>query len=687
MVYARLALICLLGLATAGAAGAQDIAPKPRHSASARIVAELLSHYHYRDLAIDDALSREAFDAYFDALDPQRYYFLASDIQRFADQRTKLDDQLLAGKLQTPWEIFRLYRKRVEERADYAQNLLDGDLDVKDDESVAADRSNAPWPSDEAAMNDVWRKRIENDVLSLRLSGTSEQDIRKDLKQRYAQLARNLEQYNADDIFEIYMNAWAELYDPHTNYLSPRTRENFDINMSLSLQGIGALLKSEGEYTEVAELVPGGPAAKEGELQPGDRIVGVAQGDKDMVSVVGWRLPDVVELIRGPKASVVRLKVQSGSSSTARRHVISITRNEIVLKDRAAQSRVVDLEEDGQEKHIGVIDLPSFYHDFKADDGGDKTAKSTTRDVARLLDKLKSKHVDGLVVDLRGNAGGSLLEATKLVGLFVKSGPVVQIRYSDGKRDVLDDDDGGRLEYKGPLTVLVDGFSASASEIFAAAIQDYHRGLIVGHQTYGKGSVQDLIDLNRYRLSSDHQAGSLKFTRAKYYRITGGSTQLRGVTPDISLGKLLPDPSDMTERSEPHALPWDEIRSVSFKTAGHPQRYLPTLIRRHKQRVASSGALQALEHELQVLQSERDQKTVSLNLAKRKAEQQRVEQARLNALNHRLKALGRHPVDNLDAVDRAKLPDLVLGEAAHITADLGALEHGKTLGTRTANAR
>jgi carboxyl-terminal processing protease len=673
------ALLLTLGSPLAGlAAQSEETGPQPRHEAAAQIIGELLSHYHYSNQPIDDGLSREALSAYLGNLDPQRLFFLQSDVERLEPLRTRLDDQLRAGDLQAAWDIFELYRTRVAERAEYARGLLDGELDFSDKETLDVDRSDAPWPQDPQALNDLWRRRVENDVLTLRLAGTDPQEIMKTLDQRYAQLSRNLEQYGPNDVFEIYMNSWTNLYDPHTSYLSPRTRENFDINMSLSLQGIGALLRSDGNYTEIAELIQGGPAAKSGELNVGDRIVGVAQEDAPFVSVVGWRLPDVVDLIRGPKGSVVRLQILPATAAEGERHDVAITRNEIELTERAASSSI----ETVGGRRIGVIELSSFYHEF-SDDSGDRPPRSTTRDVRELLAKLTDKGIDGLVIDLRGNAGGSLLEVVRLTGLFIDAGPVVQVRYSDGETSILRDEDNGRVAYDGPLTVLVDGYSASASEIFAAAIQDYGRGVIVGGQTFGKGTVQDLVDLNRYRVAGEGHAGSLKFTRAKYYRITGGSTQLRGVEPDISLDGLLGTARSVTERSEPHALPWDEIASLPFSERRDLDAVIPELIRRHETRRAESEALAALGRQVDLRRAEAQQQTVSLNEEIRRAERERREQAQLEAVNRRLNALDREPVDKLTQLDEEELPDLVLRETARITRDLAQLLGGNA-GTRIA---
>lgn len=673
------ALVAALAGASASATAGEIPAPEDRHRASAQIIVELLSNHHYRDRSLDNELSQAALDAYLDALDPERFYFRASDIADFERHRNKLDNQLREGRLDAAWSIFEVYRERVKERSEYAQELLASDFEIPEDAVYQLDREGVAWPASRPAMDKLWRKRIANDLLSLKLAGSGDDSTdtpTETLNQRYAQLARNVAQYEADDVFEIYMNAWSRLFDPHTSYLSPRTRENFDINMSLSLQGIGAMLTTQGQYTEVTELVAGGPADKDGELSVGDRIVAVGQEGEDMESVVGWRLGDVVQLIRGPKDSVVRLEILPANSGS--RRIIDITRNEIVLDDRAAKSRVLTVDSGGTARRIGIIEVPSFYHDFSPEDG--RQGRSTTTDVAKLIEDMTAGDgIDGLVIDLRDNAGGSLQEATKLTGLFIKEGPVVQVRYSNGERNVLRDDDQGRLAYDGPLNVLVNGRSASASEIFAGAIQDYGRGLVLGQQTFGKGSVQDLVDLNRYQFAADGEAGSVKFTRAKYYRITGESTQKRGIKPDIAMDSLLRDPGEMTERAEDNALPWDEIEAVDFERLGHPARLAQVLSQRHRERIAEREGLQALQRERELMAEQREREVVSLDEAERRQRRREREAERLEATNERLRAAGREPVDSLDAIDQEDLPDLVAREAARITADFLTLGQGLEL--------
>lgn len=671
--------LCLAFGVSALAAAPERLAPEPRHSSAARIVAELLGNYHYRDQSLDDGLARAALTSYFDMLDPQRYYFRASDIAEFEPLGPGLDEALQHGELETAWAIFRRYRERVRERANYVAERLATPLDLENAETFRINREESAWPAGRAAQDELWRKRLEHDTLSLLIGGdTPREQIRSQLIERYTQLADNLDQYQSNDVFEIYMDAWSALYDPHTSYLSPRSREDMDIDMSLSLQGIGALLRSEGNHTEIVELIAGGPAAKSGRLGPGDQIIGVAQGDGPFESVVGWRIGDVVQLIRGPKGSTVRLRIVSGGAQGEQK-TVSIVRSDIVLEDRAAQSRVERIPTDNGKSHrVGVVTIPSFYRDFKPDPDSNKPPRSTTRDVRRLITDLRSQDggIDSLVIDLRGNGGGSLREATMLTGLFIESGPVVQIRYGDGETNVLDDEDNGTTAYDGPMVVLVDQFSASASEIFAAALQDYGRALIVGDQTFGKGTVQELVDLNRYQIASSKPVGTLKFTRAKYYRITGGSTQLRGVAPDISMENLLVNAPAISERSRKNALPWDEIHPVRFKEVRAFPNIIDKLTRLHNERVERDAALTALREEREHTAAQLDQEVLSLQMSQRRAERERFVERRLALVNQRLEALGEEPVSDLEALDARDVPDVVLREAAHIASDLAAHNAG-----------
>ncbi|EAR21539.1 carboxy terminal-processing peptidase [Nitrococcus mobilis] len=652
--------------------------PSPRpdsHFAYAeQMIGAFLAQYHYRNQPLDDTLSRQVYTAYFTALDPQRYYFLASDLARYSQYRTRLDDLLREGEITPAFDIFDVYRQRVKERSQFAVTELAKPFEFTTDETFDLDRSKAPWAADEARLDRIWRKRVKNDALTLKLTGKDAAEIRSTLRDRYQRMARSVAQFHEEDVFQIYMNAWAGAFDPHSSYLSPRSSENFDINMSLSLEGVGALLRSEGDHTEVVELIPGGPAAKSGQLAPGDKIIGVGQNKGTIQDVVGWRLGDVVELIRGPAATTVRLQVlpaKGGANATPK--VVQLVRNRIQLKEQAAQSERLPIPHNDREYHIGVIKIPAFYIDFQAARLGGKDYRSTTRDVHKLLNELVQQGIDGLVIDLRGNAGGSLQEATKTTGLFIEDGPVVQVRRRTGEREVLRDNDGHTVAYQGPLVVMVDRFSASASEIFAAAIQDYGRGLIIGDQTFGKGTVQSMIDLGRLELDEqDSPGGRLKLTIAKFYRITGESTQRVGVKPDIALPAVTND-NRVGEMAEPFALPWDRIAPVRFQPAGDVQRWLASLEKQHAVRMATDPGLQAVTDEYRQLRTQRARTEVSLNEKIRRQQREHSEQTRLAAINQLLRASDQPSIQSLDEIDEDELPDTLLKEAARIATDMRVL--------------
>lgn len=657
----------LLLAVSLGASAAVE--PAPTHAKASQVVGELLSRYHYRDQAIDDATSAQVYTDYFDALDPQRYYFLASDITEFAERRRRLDNELSAGRLNTAFVIFERYRQRVRERTDHALSVLEDGLDFDTDATVDLDRENADWAGSTRALDRLWRKRVINDALSQKLNGRELDAIRESLRSRYERLARTLDQYSAEDIFQVFMSTWAAAFDPHSSYMSPRSSENFDINMRLSLEGIGALLSSEGDFVEIVELIAGGPAEGSGELEAGDRIVGVGQRADDIQDVVGWRLGDVVDLIRGPKGSEVHLRILPADGS-GREQMVTLTRNTIELEEQAAQAEVRDVERDGKTLQVGVIEVPAFYADFSAANAGEEDYRSTTRDVRRLLESEQLAGIDGLVIDLRGNAGGSLEEAVRMTGLFIDEGPVVQVHRSNGRREVLGDTDDQPAVYDGPMGVLVNGASASASEIFAAAVQDYGRGVVMGEQTFGKGTVQTLIGLDRFGVGSEaYPSGRLKLTIAKFYRINGASTQLEGVTPDLYMPSPTRDHA-MGERAADNPLPWDTIQSAEFERLSRLDGVINELRRRHQRRLDTDPALRSVAAEAQRLSEQREQTEVSLNREVRRAEIEANEAARLDAINEQLAAYDRPRVDSLDAISATELPDVIRDEAVAVVGDL-----------------
>jgi len=680
---ARLALIGGVALlappaltgSTSGAIAASKVAaPEAAQAQKAQLLAELLTQYHYRELPLNDALSSRVLDSYIEALDQERYYFLQEDIDSFERFRTLLDDDLRKGDLGNAYQVFRRYQQRVKERSDYALSLLAKPIDYSGNETLELDRSTAPWPKTKAELDHLWQRRLKNDALMLKMAGQEPAKVKEILTKRYQRLARTVEQQSAEEVFQTYMNAWAQNFDPHTTYMSPRLSENFDIHMRLSLEGIGAMLRSDNDLTEVVELVPGGPAAKSGQLAPGDRIIGVGEGDSgDIVDVVGWRLTDVVDLIRGPKETTVRLQVLP-SHAGATPKIVTLMRNQVQLEEQAAKAKTIDVKDGERTRRIGVITLPTFYVDFAAADAGVKDYRSTTRDVRRLIAELDKQGIDGLVIDLRGNGGGSLREATDLVGLFIKDGPVVQVRRHDGGIEVQQDRDRS-VAYSGPLAVMVDRYSASASEIFAAAIQDYGRGVVIGQKTFGKGTVQTLVDLDRFGFKPEQSAGRLKLTIAKFYRINGASTQRKGVMPDITLPAPVFGDDELGEDSAKTALPWDEIRPVPYRPEGQLGDILPLLRERHEARTSQDPAFQALLAEYDQLKDIRSRKTLVLNERVRAEERAKLESKQLELINRRLKAYGMPPIKSLDGFDQDKqIPDTLLESAAAVVADLSELQ-------------
>lgn len=619
---------------TASALAAQPtlLAPdREQTRTSINIVRQLQSHY--RQQVIDAALANRLFDAYLAALDEQHIYFFDTDIAEFEKLRPRFERALKTGELAAPFQIFNRHQQRVTERLQYLINALDKGiekLDFDKIESITLDRKTASWADTKAEMNDLWRKRLKAAILDMRLAGKPDEEIKDLLGKRYRnQLNRTL-QIRSEDAFSAYMNAFTNLYDPHTEYFSPQTSENFNINMSLQLEGIGAVLQTEDEYTKIVKLVPGSPADKSGKLKPSDRIVSVGQGDGELVDIVGWRLDEVVELIRGPKDSRVRLEViPAAAKDTSLTQTISLTRAAVKLEEQAAKKKVIEVSSQGRKSRIGVITLPTFYVDFEAERRGDPFYRSTTRDVSKLIDQLRNEKVNGIVLDLRNNGGGSLEEVETLVGLFIRSGPVVQTRWANG-RIKANGDYNPDVYYDGPLAVMINRLSASASEIFAAAIQDYGRGLIIGEQSFGKGTVQTLLPLNR---------GQLKVTQAKFYRISGESTQLQGVMPDITFPGLF-DHNEIGESALPNAMPWDTIRPTRFMKVGNFSPLLTELRKRNGQRTLTNPDFQYVKEQLALLTETRAQKQISLNEKLRRQERDVLRQRTLDIENNRRKAKG-----------------------------------------------
>jgi len=677
-------LIAFLLALPAGLVGtkSQDIpisslVPTSRQQRATMIINQALKHFHYRKMTLDDGFAERIFEKYLEALDPNRSFFLRRDVNRFEHAVQRLDDDLAQSRLDVAFEIFRLYRQRVAERVWFALSLLDAGFDFKRPESYRFDRSEATRARNRTELDEIWRQRVKNEWLGLRLSKEKQNEIRGLLRKRYQGLARRVRQFDSDDVFQTFINAYTESLEPHTSYMSPSTSENFDISMRLSLEGIGAVLRGENEYTVVQRTIPGGPARQSGLIHSGDHIVGVAQGKGGMMEdVIGWRLQDVVDKIRGPKGSVVRLRIRpksSGSDGATRE--ISLVRNEIKLEDQAAKSYLIDDMETAPRVRIGVIEIPAFYRDFRAASKGNKDFRSTTQDVRGLIRRLERQGVDGIVVDLRSNGGGSLTEATALTGLFIDAGPIVQVKDAFGRVEVETDPDPG-IAYKGPLAVLVDRNSASASEIFTAAMQDYGRGIIIGEPTFGKGTVQTLIELNRFVPNQEDDLGRLRLTVAEFFRISGGSTQLRGVVPDIPFPTLA-DSDDHGERALDNPLPWARIDAADYARFSLNGVGIRLLRRRSEQRIRRDPGFDMLTAREQVLKELEDQTVVSLRERDRRIESKRREHVLKDQRDAFLRTQGIDPVDkdadevNQDALEKQQeiIARIQVKEAAHILAD------------------
>jgi carboxyl-terminal processing protease len=678
-VFAPLAIsaLAVLVVAGAGSSGApaatgllpeQAVAPTSAQRSLAPRVAGILEQNHYRHIPIDERLSPQVLDRFLTALDPQHSYFLASDIAGFDRWKLKFGDMIHTGEIDPAYLMFYVFQTRNRERMEYALKQLDTEPDFTREESFEFDREHANWPVDQNEINELWRLRVKNDAISLLLTGKNWNDTADTLRKRYKRVLARIDKISPEDVFEALMNAYASTYDPHSNYFSPRSSEEYRIQMSLSYEGIGASLQLNDDYVTVTNVLPGGPAQADGTLKPNDRITAVGQGtDGAMTDVIGWRLDDVVQLIRGKVNTVVRLQLlPSGATPGSTERVLQLTRNKVTLEAQAAKKEVRTLQRDGRTYKIGIITVPSFYNDMEDNGSSAGENRSTTHDVRRLLQQFTAAGgVDGLVLDLRGDGGGYLPEAIGLTHLFVNHGPSVQLKDTTGQLEVLDEPDPGQV-YAGPLAVLIDRTSASASEIFAGAIQDYHRGLIIGQTSFGKGTVQSVIPLDRW--SSKPTEGQLTVTIGKFYRVTGESTQLRGVTPDLLLPSAV-SATDVGEGVLEHALPWDRIATVPFRALPAEGSLVQTLATEQTDRATHNADYQWLLASLTSLDSARQEKSLSLNLKKRQAERTAQDQARLNQENARRQADGLAAVKSVEDIVVSDEPDVILAQAADIMAD------------------
>ncbi len=668
---------CALLASSLWASSVQALALRAEQIKTMQQLVTELEKSHYNQLKYDDSLAAQHLNEYIDALDPRKLYFTAKEIEQFKARSEGLDDEVKRGELVTITDLFSAYHdRRLQRLRDLVDDLPSkiAQLDFSKDESIIVDADRITWATSTEELQERWRKQFKSDVLNLKLTDKPLDDIVDTLQKRYAYQLKSAEQVTETDVFSVYANALTSLYDPHTSYFSPRRTENFNIEMSLSLEGIGALLQQDQDYTKVSRVIPKGPADKQGELQPSDRIVGVAQGNSgEMIDVVGWRLDEVVNLIRGEKGSTVRLEViPADQYASGERREIVIVRNEVKLEEQAATSTIIDVERNGRTIRIGVIDLPTFYIDFDALNRGDPEYRSTTRDVSRLLSELEAEAVDAVLLDLRDNGGGSLREANELTSLFIEYGPSVQIRHSseqvwrDGKRRK-------SAFYDGPMGVIVNRLSASASEIFAGAIQDYGRGLIIGTQSFGKGTVQTLKPLAE---------GQLKITESKFYRISGDSTQHRGIEPDVTL-PVMYNPEELGESTLDYALPWDQINPIRHPLYGDLSSVIPELIEASQSRQMSDPKMLLLQEQIALAGAESDIETISLNLEQRLADRDR-KRALWLALENKQRALeGEEPLAQWTEDDNEDTPpepaqdaepinpskDVLLAESIDVMAD------------------
>jgi carboxyl-terminal processing protease len=621
IIATNLLLVVIGAFGTGVPADTVKLKPSPVYGKEAKVVATLLDQNHYKKITLNDSLSSIILDGYLKNLDNNKAYFTQEDIKTFEVHRSRIDDYTRAESVDAAYEIYAVFRTRFKERMQYVlDNLVNKEFDYTVNEFYETDRDKETWCKDQAELDDVWRKMIKSQALSLKLAGKPQEEITKTLRERYERFMKSLSQFNSEDVFGVYMNSITEAYDPHTNYFSPKASDLFRQSMSLSLEGIGAKLQTENDYTKVGEVIKGGPAEKSKLILPNDRIIAVGQGENgEMVDVIGWRIDEVVKLIKGPKGTTVRLSilpVETGVNGPAK--LVKLVRDKINLEDQRAQKSTIDYQRNGKGLKLGVITLPSFYMDFDEYRKGNPNYTSTTRDVQKLITELKAEKVDGLILDLRDNGGGSLSEAIDLTGLFIKEGPVVQVKDNVNKISV-GLDENPSISYNGPLLVLTNRFSASASEIFAGAIQDYRRGVIVGESTFGKGTVQTVIPLNRY-LNEKDPVGDLKVTFQKFYRVTGSSTQHRGVTPDIKLPSAL-TPEQFGESSSLSALPWDEIRGTMYqKTPMVNDKQIANLNKAYTERAKTDNLSKKLAAEKEEIKRSFMDTKVSLNEAVRKKE-------------------------------------------------------------------
>lgn len=669
-----------------------DLKPDMQQSVEAKSLVELIENFHYKKVVVDDTFSSLVFDEYLKALDGGKSYFLQSDINDFEKYRLTIDDDVRKGDLSVAFYIFNVYQKRYNERVNYVLDQIGQKFNFTKNETYTYDREKMPWLKSEAESNDLWSKRIKYEMLNLKVTGTEEDKIRETLKKRYENLISQSTKFNNQDVFQIFMNSFTGTVDPHTSYFVPNEAQKFNEDLARTFEGIGARLQLENEVVKIAEIIPGGPAFKAKTIEVNDRIIAVAQGkDGEFVDIIGWRLDVTVTKIKGPKGTIVRLKViPAGQELSSTPKIVELVRDKVVLEELSAKKVIKTVTSGGKSYKIGIIELPAFYADFKAMQAGDKNYKSTTRDVKLLLDTLKRENVDAVVLDLRSNGGGSLPEAISLTGLFIKSGPVVQVRDRRNKVEI-DEDEDPSIAWSGPLGVLVDRFSASASEIFAGAIQDYGRGIIIGNQTYGKGTVQQGIDMKRVIGTADMlmlkaaqtankgggtvvavkgtvpEFGQINLTMAKFYRVNGSSTQHKGVVPDIELPTVFPK-DKYGESSELQALPWDTISPSQYSAVANLTSVKSGLLALHNERMKSSQEFKNLEEDITEFAKRDAETSITLNEVALKKERDEQEAKSLARENQRRAANGLQPLKKGEPKPKDDI-DFIRDEGLQIMAD------------------
>tara|TARA_B000000475_G_scaffold61002_1_gene48436 strand:- start:278 stop:2344 length:2067 start_codon:yes stop_codon:yes gene_type:complete len=643
--------------------------PSAKHREQSKLIYQLLTKYHYKKVSVDDSLSEKILERYINSLDPNKEYFFSSDINYFNQYKLQMDDYITSGYLEPAYEIFTVYNERVKDRIGYVFSILESEPDFSVDEELVFDRKKSVWFDDSDQMDTYWRKKIKNAILNLKILGKEWESNRETLDKRYKRFEKTISQFNSEDVFEMFINSFAELYDPHTNYFSPVNADRFEINMSKTFEGIGARLQQDVEYTTIFQIMPGGPAYRNKELEKGDRIIGVGQGeDGAFEDIIGWRLDDVVSKIKGPKGSMVQLLVlKKEANIDDYPDTVKLVRDRVDVVDEDATYDIIPYRADNKNYRVGLIKIPSFYINFEEAQRGMKDYKSVTRDVKRCIDSLKALSVDGIIIDLRNNGGGSLQEAIDLTGLFIETGPVVQIKSSSGRIEVEKDFDRS-IHYNGPLLVLNNSFTASSSEIFSGALKDYNRGLIVGESTFGKGTVQNLIDLERFFPNSDLQFGQLKITLAKYYRVNGGSTQKIGVEPHIEFPNIY-DRSIYTENSRSNALEWDKIRDITYDNINYINEPLVNhLNSTFSNDVKSDSSFINYLSFVEETRENRKKKSISLNYSKRLAEKKENDN-KSNSLNTTVKITEIFPIEEETLLKKVQ-NDLYLRESVKLFVEM-----------------